>query len=183
MTTHTQFLGVSALRISTDDGRVVMMDPFLDANMVSPLKVAHLDRGDLILITHAAFDHLGDAEAIAKKTEAPVVCGWDVRAYLMARGVPGRQVRAAVWGLEVDIAGFRVRPVESHHWSQLTLPNGSLISGVPMGFVLSAEPGVCIYHHGDTALFSDLKLMGELYQPKAVILRPGETFDYGGPEG
>jgi len=140
MTTHTQFLGVSALRISTDDGRAVMKDPFLDANLVSPLTVTHLDRVDLILITHAAFDHLGDAEAIAKKAEAPVVCGWDVRAYLMARGVSGRQVR----GLEVDIAGFRVRPVESHHWSQLTLPNGSLISGVPMGFLLCTEPGVCI---------------------------------------
>jgi L-ascorbate metabolism protein UlaG (beta-lactamase superfamily) len=55
--------------------------------------------------------------------------------------------------------------VESHHWSQIVLPDGSLVSGVPMGFILYAEPGARIYHHGDTALFSDLKLIGELYQP------------------
>lgn len=170
MTTHIQFLGISAYRITTDDGRVVMMDPFLDANPVSPLKVADLDRVDLILVTHAAFDHLGDAEAIARKTGAPVVCGGEVRAYLVARGVPRAQVRAVVWGLEVDIAGFRLRPVESHHWSQITLPDSSLVSGVPMGFILYTEPEVRIYHHGDTALFSDLKLIGELYQPHVGLI-------------
>ena len=170
MTTHIQFLGISAYRITTDDGRVVMMDPFLDANPVSPLKVTDLDRVDLILVTHAAFDHLGDTEDIAKRTGAPVVCGGEVKAYLVAQGVPGPQVRAVVWGLEVDIAGFRVRPVESHHWSQCTLPDGSLVSGVPMGFILYSEPGVRIYHHGDTALFSDLRLIGELYQPNVGFI-------------
>jgi L-ascorbate metabolism protein UlaG (beta-lactamase superfamily) len=170
MTTRIQFLGISAYRITSDDGRVAMIDPFLDANPVSPLKVADVDRVDLILVTHAAFDHLGDAEAIATKTGAPIVCGGDVRAYLTARGMPGAQVRAVVWGLEVNIAGFLVRSVESHHWSHVTLPDGSLASGVPMGFILDVEPGVCIYHHGDTALFSDLKLIGELYKPTVGLI-------------
>jgi L-ascorbate metabolism protein UlaG (beta-lactamase superfamily) len=170
MTTRIQFLGISAYRICTDDGRVVMVDPFLDGNAVSPLKVADLHRVDLILVTHAAFDHLGDAEAIAKKTGAPVVCGGEVRSYLLAQGVPGRQVRAVTWGLEVEIAGLRARSVESHHWSQLTLPDGSFISGVPMGFILRTEPGVCIYHHGDTAIFSDLKLIGDLYKPDVGLI-------------
>jgi len=165
MTTRIQFLGISAYRISTDDGRVVMVDPFLTGNPVSPLKIADLDRVDLILVTHAAFDHLGDADVIARRTGAPVVCGGEVKAYLIAQGVPGPQVRAVTWGLEVEIAGLRVRSVESHHWSQLTLPDGSFISGVPMGFILRAEPNVCIYHHGDTAIFSDLKLIGDLYKP------------------
>jgi L-ascorbate metabolism protein UlaG (beta-lactamase superfamily) len=157
MTTRIRFLGISAYCITAQDGRVVIVDPFLDANPVSPLKVADLDRVDLILVTHAAFDHLGDTKAVAKKTGAPVVCGGEVRAYLLAQGLPGSQVRAVVWGLELEVAGFRVRSVESHHWSQLTL-------------VLHIEPDVCIYHHGDTAIFSDLKLIGELYRPNVGLI-------------
>lgn len=170
MTTRIQFLGISAYRITTDDGRVVIIDPFLDDNPASILRVSDLRRVDLLLITHAAFDHLGDCEAIAKKTGAPVLCGGEVRAYLTAKGLPGSQVRAVVWGLEVQIAGFRIRSVESHHWSQLTMPDGSLLSGVPMGFVLYVEPGVRIYHHGDTAIFGDLKLIGELYKPNVGLI-------------
>ncbi len=170
MTTRIEFLGISAYRITTDDGRVVMLDPFLNGNPVSPVKVADLDRVDLLLVTHAAFDHLGNTDAIAKKTGAPVVCGGEVRAYLLAQGVPAQQVRAVTWGLEVEIAGFRVRSVESHHWSQLTLPDGSFISGVPMGFILRTESQVCIYHHGDTAIFSDLKLIGDLYKPDVGLI-------------
>jgi L-ascorbate metabolism protein UlaG (beta-lactamase superfamily) len=170
MTTRIQFLGISAYRITADDGRVVIIDPFLDDNPASVLRVSDLSRVDLLLVTHAAFDHLGDTEAIARMTGAPVLCGGEVREYLMAKGVPGAQIRAVVWGLEVHVAGFTIRSVESHHWSQLTMPNGSFLSGLPMGFVLYAEPGVRIYHHGDTAIFSDLKLIGELYKPNVGLI-------------
>jgi L-ascorbate metabolism protein UlaG (beta-lactamase superfamily) len=55
--------------------------------------------------------------------------------------------------------------VECHHWSQIRMPDGSYASGVPMGFVVHADAGVRFYHYGDTALFSDLRLIAELYQP------------------
>jgi L-ascorbate metabolism protein UlaG (beta-lactamase superfamily) len=160
-----RFLGVAAYEITAPDGRVVYIDPFLDENPGSPLKSDQIERADLILVSHAAFDHMGDAEKIAKRTGAPIVCGADVKAYMRAKDIPDTQIRATVWGIAVEVAGFRIQPVECHHWSQVKLPNGQLVSGVPLGFVLYVEPGLRFYHYGDSAIFSDLKLIGELYRP------------------
>jgi L-ascorbate metabolism protein UlaG (beta-lactamase superfamily) len=165
LTTQIRFFGVAAYEIVTSQGQHILIDPFLDENPGSPLKSHELDRVDLILVSHAAVDHLGDTEAIARRTGAPVICGGEVRAYLMAKGIPGGQIRATTWGIAVEVAGVRVQPVECHHWSQIQMPDGTFASGVPMAFVVYADPGVRFYHYGDTALFSDLKLIAELYQP------------------
>ena len=164
-TTRIRFLGVAAYEIVTRDGRHVLVDPFLDDNPGSPVKSGDLDQVDLIVVSHAAFDHLGDTEAIARRTGAPVICGGEVRAYLAAKGIPQEQVRATTWGIKVEVAGFPVQPVECHHWSQIRMPDGTFASGVPMAFVIEADPGVRFYHYGDTAIFSDMKLQAELYRP------------------
>lgn len=163
--TKIRFLGVAGYEIITDQGQHILVDPFLDHNPGAPCKSRELERADLICVSHAAFDHLGDTEEIAKRTGAPVICGGEVKAYLTAKGLPPEQIRATVWGIAVEVAGIRVQPVESHHWSQIMMPDGTFASGVPMGFVIYAAPDVRFYHYGDTSIFSDLKLIGELYQP------------------
>lgn len=165
VTTHIKFYGVAAYEITTSKGQQILVDPFLDDNPGSPIKSDELESVDLICVSHGAFDHLGDTEAIARRTGAPVICGGDVKAYLTARGIPAEQVQATVWGIAVEVAGIKVQPVESHHWSSVRLPNGEHVAGVPIGFVIYADPSVRFYHYGDTAIFSDLKLIGELYQP------------------
>ncbi|MEJ2600494.1 MAG: MBL fold metallo-hydrolase [Anaerolineales bacterium] len=165
MTTQIRFLGVAAYEIVTSRGQHILIDPFLDDNPGSPIRSSDLDRVDLVLVSHGAFDHLGDAPAIAQRTGSPVVCGGEVKALMTGMGIPSQQVRATTWGIAVEVAGIRVQPVECHHWSQVQLPDGSLASGVPMGFVVYADPGVRFYHYGDTAIFSDLRLIAELYQP------------------
>ncbi|MBV9672693.1 MAG: MBL fold metallo-hydrolase, partial [Verrucomicrobia bacterium] len=156
MMSTIRFLGVAAYEIVTPDDTHIVIDPFLDSNPGSPIKSQQLEKVDLILVSHAAYDHLGDTETIALRTGAPVVCGGEVKAYLTAKGVPGEQIRATTWGIAVEVAGIKVQPVECHHWSQIQLPNGSFASGVPMAFVVYVEPNVRFYHYGDTALFSDL---------------------------
>lgn len=163
--TRIRFLGVAGYEIINQEGQHILLDPFLDGNPGSPCRSDQLDRVDVILVSHAAYDHLGDTEKIARQTGAPVICGGEVKAYLMARGMPAAQIRATTWGIAVEVAGVRVQPVECHHWSQLRMPDGAFASGVPMGFVVYADPGVRFYHYGDTALFSDLRLIAELYQP------------------
>jgi L-ascorbate metabolism protein UlaG (beta-lactamase superfamily) len=164
-----RFLGVAGYEITSDQGptagKVVYVDPFLDENPGAPIKSHQIERADLILVSHAAFDHMGDTVAIAKSTGAPVVCGADVKAYLRAHDIPETQIRATVWGIAVEVAGFRIQPVECHHWSQVKLPNGQLVSGVPLAFVLHVDPDLRFYHYGDSAIFGDLKLIGELYRP------------------
>lgn len=170
MATQIRFLGVAGYEIITNEGRHILVDPFLDENPGAPCRSDELERVDLICVTHAAFDHMGDTEAIARRTGAPVICGGEVKAYLMARGIPSAQIRATTWGIAVAVAGIRVQPVECHHWSQIRMPDGTFASGVPMGFVIYADPGVRFYHYGDSAIFSDLKLIGELYQPTVGAL-------------
>ncbi len=165
MSTSIRFFGVAGYEIVTSQGQHLLLDPFLDGNPGSPVRSADLEQVDLIIVSHAAFDHLGDTEAIARRTGAPIICGGEVKAYLTAKGIPTEQVRATTWGIAVEVAGITVQPVECHHWSQIQMPDGSYASGVPMGFVVYADPDVRFYHYGDTALFSDLKLIGELYQP------------------
>jgi len=82
----------------------------------------------------------------------------------MDRGIPAEQIRATTWGIRVKVAGIEIQPVECHHWSQIRLRDGSFISGVPMAFIVYAD-GLRFYHYGDTAIFTDLKLQGELYRP------------------
>lgn len=163
--TKIRFLGVAAYEIVTNDGKHILVDPFLDENPGSPVGSDELERVDLILVSHAPFDHFGDTEKIARRTGAPVVCGGEVKAFLTAKGIPPGQVQATTWGIAVEVAGIRVQPVECRHWSQMLMPDGTLASGQPMGFVVYVDPGVRFYHYGDTALFSDLRLIGKLYQP------------------
>lgn len=165
MATHIRFYGVAAYELITSQGQHILIDPFLDENPGSPVRSSDLERVDLIVVSHAAADHLGDTEAIARRTGAPVICGGEVKNYLVAKGIPAEQIRATTWGIRVKVAGIEVQPVECHHWSQIKMPDGTFASGVPMAFIVYADPGVRFYHYGDTALFSDMKLIGELYQP------------------
>lgn len=180
MAASIRFLGVAAYEIVTEQGRRVLIDPFLDENPGSPVRSHELERVDLVLVTHAAFDHLGDTEAIARRTGAAVVCGGEVKAYLTACGLPESQIRATTWGIAVEVAGVRVQPVECRHWSQIRMPDGSLVSGVPMGFVVDLGNRHRFYHYGDTALFSDMRLIADLYRPTigcVGVSQPWEIVD------
>jgi len=178
MSTSIRFLGVAGYEITWADKRL-LIDPFLSENPAAPVQPEDLEAPDLILVSHAAFDHLGDSAAIAKRTGAPVLCGGEVRAMLMDAGVSGDQLRATTWGIVTELAGIIVRPVECHHWSQGRLSNGQFVTGVPMGFIVETEPGVRIYHYGDTAIFGDMRLMADLYRPTVGLLgcaQPVELF-------
>lgn len=169
MTTRIRFLGVAGYEVVGPSFRF-LVDPFLSESPVPTAEPDALAAPDVILVSHAAYDHLGDAARIAKRTGAPVVCGGEVRAMLEEEGISPEQIQATTWGIVVEVGGVVVRPVECHHWSQGRLKTGQFVAGVPMGFIVETEPGVSIYHYGDTALFSDLKLIGELYRPTVGLL-------------
>lgn len=169
MTTTIRFLGMAGYEIVSDQHRI-LIDPFLSGSPHAPIRHEDLARPDVILVTHAAYDHYGDAALIAKRTGAPVLCGGDVKAMLLEEGIPSEQIHPTVWGIVVRIGGVIVRPVESHHWSQARLKDGQYVSGVPMGFIVEPEPGVRVYHCGDTAIFGDMKLIAQLYRPTIGLM-------------
>jgi L-ascorbate metabolism protein UlaG (beta-lactamase superfamily) len=160
-----RFFGVAAYEIVNSKGQHILIDPFIDSCPGNPVKSSTLDRVDLICVTHAAPDHYGDTLEIARRTNAPVICGADVKEHLKASGLLGSQVTATCWNIRVEVNGIQVHPLECHHWSHIKLPDGRHISGVPMAFIIHVDEGIRFYHYGDTAIFSDLKLQGKLYKP------------------
>lgn len=166
-----QFFGVAAYKIVTESGNHVLIDPFLNENAYSPVKVDDLERVDLLLLTHNAFDHFGDAPEVVAKYGCPVVCAKDVMHNLVAHhGVDPDLIRVTIWGMVIEEAGVRVRPVESHHWSFAVTKKGELLSGPAMGFIVDAGAETRVYHPGDTAVTYDMKLWGELYRPTVGLM-------------
>jgi L-ascorbate metabolism protein UlaG (beta-lactamase superfamily) len=181
MPVSIRFLGTAAFEITTAEGKRILIDPYLDENPVSPVKVADLDHLDLLLVTHAAIDHLGDAEAIMRRfPNLRLVCGADVRGYLMYCGIDGERIRAIPWGMMIEESGIRVRPVESRHWSYIQTEDMRAFSSTPLGFILYAGEGQRIYHTGDTTIFGDMKLIGELYEPTVGLINVGVPREHRG---
>jgi L-ascorbate metabolism protein UlaG (beta-lactamase superfamily) len=170
MNTKIRFLGFAAFEITNSKGQVILIDPFINGNRVSPLKVNEIEQVNLVLVTHLAEDHLGDTAEIVKKFECPVVCGPEVMVFLEQQGVESRLIHRMVWGMQLNLLGIRVRAIECHHTSFRQAPDGQYLNGPPLSYILYADPGVRIYHSGDTAIFSDLRLIGELYRPNIGLM-------------
>ncbi len=170
MTTQIRFLGIAAFEITNSKGQIILIDPCLSDNPASPVQVDDLTHVDLVCVTHLAVDHLGDAAAISKKFGCPVVCGPETAVFLTQQGADPGLMRTLPWGGQSNPNGIRVRAVECHHTSFRQAPNGQYLSGQPLSFIIYADPGVRIYHSGDSAIFSDLKLIGELYRPTIGLI-------------
>jgi L-ascorbate metabolism protein UlaG (beta-lactamase superfamily) len=168
VSTRLTYFGAAGYEIVGPTHRI-LIDPFLSQNPAAPVSHEELEAPDLILVSHAAMDHFGDSAVLAKRTGAPVVCDTAVRALLIEAGVSPDQVTPTTWGIVVEVAGIRVRPVECHHWSNATLADGRQVFGNPIAFIVETEPGVRIYHYGDTCIF-DMRLLGELYRPTVGLL-------------
>ncbi len=168
MSTRLTYFGAAGYEVVGPTHRIVI-DPFLSQNPLAPCSVDELAKPDVILVSHAAFDHYGDTAALALRTGAPVVCDAAVRFMLLDEGVPAEQITATTWGIVVEVAGLAVRPVECHHWSSATLSDGRQVVGNPIAFIVETEPDVRIYHYGDTCIF-DMRLIGELYRPTIGLL-------------
>ncbi len=165
MAVKMRFLGVAAYEFITSNGKRILIDPYIDTSPACPVKSTSFDKVDLIIVSHAPFDHLGDTEEIAKRTGAPVICGGEIKNYLIAKGLPAQQIQATVWGIAIEVNGLKVYPVENHHWSQIQMPDGSFASGVPNAYVLYLEEQIRFYHYGDTAIFSDMSLIRDIHRP------------------
>lgn len=172
-----RFLGVSGFEITTEDGTTVVVDPFLAGSAEmglppSPVRVADLRDVHLVLVTHGAYDHLGQAVDIATRTRATLVCGPEVRIHALRQGLPGAQIAKMVSGSSLEVHGVRIRALEAHHVSFFE-SQGVYLSAQPLSYMIETVSGTRLYHSGDTSLFSDLKLFGELYRPHVALLCVG----------
>lgn len=171
-----QFLTYAGFYIETSKDFHILIDPFLDNNPNIGIKSDSFEHIDLILVSHGPFDHVGDTAKLAIKHGCRVLCPDDVKYLLMQDGVPEKQITKMCWGLAVEIGDIRVKAIENHHRSVIQLKNGNFVSCPPVCYIVTLEDGTRIYNSGDTALFSDMKLQGELYRPHIGLINVSGDF-------
>lgn len=165
-----RFLGISAFEIVTRDELRIFIDPCLNRNPLSPIRAEEIGEADLILVSHGAWDHVGESIDIARRTGAVFMSGHDVRALAEREGLPKSQILGTQPGATREVRGVKVRATVAHHASFISPGNDVYMSSPPLGFVIYTEDGIRIYHPGDTCLFGDLRLIAELCHPQVVMM-------------
>ncbi|MDX1383798.1 MAG: metal-dependent hydrolase [Thermoanaerobaculia bacterium] len=170
------YLGHSTVQCTLPSGDVVLIDPWVAQNPACPESHKELGRVDAMLITHGHFDHIGDAVELAKKHGPKmVVACYEVAAWLESQGV--ENTVGMNLGGTVDVLGTRVSMVRADHTSGIVAGDGKILyGGVSAGYVVRLEGSTTFYHAGDTALFSDMELIAELYRPELAFLPIGDLF-------
>ncbi len=166
-----RYFSHSAFQITTDKGITILIDPFLDGNPTSPAKSDEVD-ADYIIITHGHGDHLGDAFKIAKRCNSTFICVDEIANYCISKGFKAHNMHI---GGSYNFEFGRVKFTIAHHGS-LT-PDGHY-GGSPAGVLVFAD-NKCIYHTGDTGLFYDMKLIGELNKIDYMLLPIGDNYTMG----
>lgn len=171
-----QFLTYAGFYIRTSEDLNILIDPYLDGNPNINIKSDSFEKIDLILVSHGPFDHVGDTAKLAIKHKCRVLCPDDVRMLLIDEGVPANQITKMCWGQAVEIGKIRVKAIENHHRSLVTLKDGRIVFCTPVCYIVTLEDGTRIYNSGDTAIFSDMKLQGELYRPHIGLINVSGDF-------
>ncbi len=157
-------------------GKTILFDPFITGNGLTDLKADDV-KVDVILLTHGHNDHVGDTVDLALKNDALVIAPFELAEYLGWQGVKVHEMHIG-GAHEFDFG--KVKLTQAFHGSSYTDYETKTIvyTGMPSGILLTID-GKTIFHAGDTALFSDMKLIGELNDIDVAFLPIGDNFTMG----
>jgi L-ascorbate metabolism protein UlaG (beta-lactamase superfamily) len=178
------WLGHSTFLFVSPGGKTILIDPWLRDNPKTPEKYkGGFDNLDYLLITHGHSDHFGDAVTVITKNQPTTVATFEIIGYLQTKGLKN--------GIPVNKGGtvalpgsesIKITAVHADHTSTIDDDGVTINAGEPIGFIIEFENGYTIYDAGDTAVFGDMKIIAEIYQPHLTILPIGDHFTMGPKE-
>jgi L-ascorbate metabolism protein UlaG (beta-lactamase superfamily) len=185
--TRLLWLGQASWRIESPGGKVIVIDPWLTQGPKAPAQykdLSALGKVDLLLVTHAHVDHIGDAPAIAKMYNTVLYGPADMVTPLIFLGMIPANLghRFNKSGSVTPLPGIKVTAVKAEHSSLLvwnnpaTGKNEAHPAGEAMGYIIQMENGFKLWHMGDTGLFPDMQFISEHYRPDLVLMPIGGNF-------
>ena len=189
--TDILWLGQAGFRIKTPGGKIILIDPWITGGPKTPPQfkndLAAIGPIDLLLVTHAHVDHIGDAPALAKMNNTKLYGPADMVTPLIFLGLLPADLghRFNKSGSITPLPGIKVTAVKAEHSSLLVHKNPvtekmeAHHAGEAMGYIIELENGFKIWHMGDTGLFGDMKFIGEYYKPDLVMIPIGGNFTMG----
>jgi L-ascorbate metabolism protein UlaG (beta-lactamase superfamily) len=186
--TELLWLGQAGFRIQSPGGKTIVIDPWITGGPKAPAvfktDLSALGKVDLLLVTHAHVDHLGDAPTLAKLNNTLLYGPADMVTPLITLGVLPANLghRFNKTGSVKPLPGIKVTAVQAEHSSLIVFNNPatgkpeSHPAGEAMGYIIEMENGFKIWHMGDTGLFGDMKFIFDRYKPDLVLIPIGGNF-------
>lgn len=168
-----QYLSHSAFLLETS-GKMILIDPFISGNPKAPASAKGI-KPDYILVSHGHGDHLGDAVELSKAHGSVIVAPFELAMWCASQGASVHDMHIG-GGWDFDFG--RVKLTIAHHGSAVGPDEQLQYTGSPCGFLVSSE-GKTLYHAGDTGLFYDMKLIGEMNAIDVALLPIGDNYTMG----
>ena len=177
--TRITWLGHATVLIQTARGTNLLIDPFIEHNPKYPKGYELPAKIDYVLLTHGHGDHISDVVPVAKKHGSTVVAIYELADYVAKQGIAQDKTIGMNLGGTVELGEVAASMVDAKHSSGAEDANGTHYVGVAAGYVLAVAGGPVLYHAGDTHVFGDMRLIGELYHPEVAMLPIGGHFTMG----
>jgi L-ascorbate metabolism protein UlaG (beta-lactamase superfamily) len=172
------YFGHSTFSLTTTSGQVAIIEPWVMTNPRCPEPLKKVPRLDVIFLSHGHSDHLGDLLELAKQHKPHIVSIVETGMWIASKGFD-KQVKPMNKGGTQKVEEFEVTMTHAFHSNSIDDGGKLVYGGEPTGLVIRMPGGFTVYHAGDTALFGDMKLIGELYKPDLALLPIGDYYTMG----